>query len=67
MIRDVNVQITYRENGATNTITMTVTGKQIEQTIHRRMGTVMPTAKVIDLTEVPTDSIQLDATTRKPK
>lgn len=63
MVNDKTVYVTYT-NGQTNetaTLEMTLTGKQIEQTMLRRMATLMPTAKNIRVEEHKPDAHQLEA------
>lgn len=47
-------------------IDMIITADQLIQTTRRRMATLMPKARILDITEVTPDSIQLDVTA-KPK
>lgn len=64
MIADKNITVTYREGNETHQITMTVTGEQIKQTVMRRMNTLMPNAKITDITE-KVGELDLKPTVRK--
>lgn len=66
MIQDKVVKVTFDYNSTEkHTIEITITGEQIGQTVRRRMSTLMPKARLIDMTEVLTDT-QLELAT-KPK
>lgn len=64
MITDTKATITYTEGGKTNEIIMTVTGQQTEDTMRRRMKTLMPNARVIDIKQIHDDK-QLELDTKK--
>lgn len=65
MVRDTDVKVKFTVSGQPDEITITVTGQQIEDTVRRRMKTLMPTARITDLNEVIPDSTQLDLTGKK--
>jgi hypothetical protein len=61
MITDVNVQIDYNNlDGTPGHIQMTLTGEQIEQTMRRRMQTLMPRTTNYKFTEIRQENLQLD-------
>lgn len=62
MVNDKTVYVTFTNtNNENQTLEMTLTGKQIEQTMVRRMATLMPTAKNIRVNEHKPDAHQIEA------
>lgn len=51
MIEDKHIAVTYTDENGQGQITITVTGEQIGQTVRRRMNTLMPKARIQDITE----------------
>lgn len=66
MITDKIVYVTYRDrNAQEHILEMVLTGKQIEQTMLRRMETLMPTAQVVRVDDNKPDSLQLPIGAKK--
>lgn len=65
MIRDVTCKIKFTVHNQPDEIDITVTGQQLEDTMRRRMKSLMPTARITDIAELIPDSAQLDLTTKK--
>ena len=66
MIQDKTIRVTYRNNdGTTAHVDLTISGQQMADTCRRRMNSLMPNAKVIDMTDANGD--QGDLTVRTPK
>lgn len=63
MIRDVTVKVRTDKNS----YDLVLTGQQIEQTMQRRMATLAPKERILDMAEVVEDSAQLDALTQARK
>lgn len=60
MIQDVDVKVTFTVHGKPDEIVLTMTGQQISDTMKRRMQSLMPTARITDITEVPKTTAQTD-------
>lgn len=61
MLNDKTVFVNFTNtNNETQVMEMTITGKQLEQTILRRMATLLPTARNIQVYENKPDSHQLE-------
>lgn len=60
MIRDKNIQVTTD----TGTFQITITAEQIRQTVQRRMQSLMPKARILDMTETDADQGELLAKKR---
>lgn len=68
MITDKVVYVTYTDgHGQQSVLEMTLTGKQIEQTMLRRMATLMPNAKGISVDDRKPDAVQLPISTGSKK
>lgn len=61
MLNNKTVFVTFTNtNNESQVMEMTITGKQIEQTIMRRMQTLLPTARNVQIHEHKPDSAQLE-------
>jgi hypothetical protein len=66
MLQDKTAKIKFTVHGQPDEIEMTITGDQLTETMKRRMKTLMPTARITDISEITPDSQHLDLN-QKPK
>lgn len=60
MLADKVAEISFKVHGQPDKIEMTITGQQLEETMRRRMKTLMPVAQITDIREVLPDAVQPD-------
>lgn len=60
MLTDKVAKIQFRVNNQPDEIELVITGDQLEETMRRRMKTMMPRAQITDISEVFPDSQQID-------